>query len=72
MHALALPSLEGIPSTTIPPLRGVSSIILDDNEMEWAGPGGEERNAEVIVVVVRRRGLGIYRLGERMQPVKVR
>lgn len=39
--------------------------------MEWAGPGVEERNAEVIVVVVRRRGLGIYRLGDRMQPVKV-
>jgi hypothetical protein len=71
MHSLALPSLEVIPSAVIQPLRGVSSVILDDNEMEWAGPGGDERNAEVIVVVVRRRGLAVYRLGERMQLVKV-
>lgn len=52
-------------------MRGVISIILDDDEMDWAGPGTEDRNVEVTVVLVRRRGLAMYRLGTRMQAVKV-
>jgi hypothetical protein len=71
MHALTLPHLEPVPSTIIPPSRGIISVILDDEEMEWGGPGTEDRNAEVTVVLVRRRGLGIYKLGSRMQAVKV-
>lgn len=71
MHAVTLPNLEPVPSTQIPPTRGIISIILDDDEMDWGGPGTEDRNVEVTIVLVRRRGLGIYKLGTRMQSVKV-
>lgn len=71
LHALALPSLEPLPSTTIQSLRGIINVILDDDELDWGGPGTEEKGTEMTVVVVRRRGLGIYRVGSRMTPVKV-
>lgn len=71
MHVFSLPGLEPVPSAYISPLRGIISVILDDEEMEWAGPGSEDRTAEVTVVLVRRRGLGIYKVGSRMQAVKV-
>lgn len=44
---------------------------MDDDELDWGGPGAEEKGTEMTVVVVRRRGLGIYRVGSRMTPVKV-
>jgi hypothetical protein len=47
-------------------------VVLDDEEMEWGGPGSEGKGADMTVVVVRRKGLGIYRLGNRMVPIKVR
>jgi hypothetical protein len=66
-----LPSLEPLPSTTIQTLRGVVNVVLDDMELDWAGPGNEERATDMTVVVIRRKGLGIYRVGSRMIPVKV-
>ncbi|ORY34108.1 hypothetical protein BCR39DRAFT_518520 [Naematelia encephala] len=70
LHAFLLPTLEPVNSSLIPPLRGITSVILDDDELDWAGPGTEEKNAEMTFVVVRRKGLGIYRLGNRMNAVK--
>ncbi|WWC70320.1 uncharacterized protein I206_104270 [Kwoniella pini CBS 10737] len=70
LHALALPNLEALPSSHVPPLRGVVSVILDDEELEWGGPGSEDPNAQMTVVVVRRKGLGVYKLGNRMNSVK--
>lgn len=72
LHPLSLPSLEPVPSTVIQPLRGVVSVILDDDELEWGGVGAEEKGAEMTVVVVRRKGLGIYRLGQRLVTQNVR
>ncbi|KAK8864291.1 hypothetical protein IAR55_001537 [Kwoniella newhampshirensis] len=70
LHALALPNLEPISSSLVPPLRGVVSMALDDDELEWSGPGTEDKTAEMTVVIVRRKGLGVYRLGNRMNSVK--
>ncbi|WVF71576.1 hypothetical protein IAT40_006384 [Kwoniella sp. CBS 6097] len=70
LHALSLPNLEPLPSSHVPPLRGVLSVILDDEELEWGGPGSEDLNAQMTVVVVRRKGLGVYKLGNRMSAVK--
>jgi hypothetical protein len=53
------------------PLRGVVSVVLDDEQLEWGGPGTEDKTAEMTVVVVRRKGLGVYRLGTRLVAVKV-
>lgn len=69
LHPLALPNLEVLPSTVIAPLRGVTSVVLDDEELGW--DGGDEKGGEMTVVVVRRKGLGIYKLGSRMVPFKV-
>lgn len=73
LHPLALPSLDVLPSTVMAPLRGVVSLVLDDEELDWGGPGSEERErgAEMTVVVVRRKGMAVYKLGARMQLVKV-
>lgn len=70
LHPVSLPNLEALPSTVIPPLRGVVSVVLDDDELDWEGPGSEDRGAELTVIVVRRKGLGIYRLGTRLVPIK--
>ncbi|WWC89446.1 uncharacterized protein L201_004370 [Kwoniella dendrophila CBS 6074] len=70
LHALSLPNLEPLPSSHVPPLRGVVSVILDDQELEWGGPGSEDLNAQMTVVVVRRKGLGVYKLGNRLNSVK--
>ncbi|WVQ99304.1 hypothetical protein IAU59_006436 [Kwoniella sp. CBS 9459] len=70
LHALSLSNLEPIPSSHVPPLRGVLSVILDDEELDWGGPGSEDLNAQMTVVVVRRKGLGVYKLGNRMSAVK--
>lgn len=69
MHALTLPSLESVPSTIIPTMRGVVSVILNDDELDY-GQGSEEKT-DMTVVIVRRRVLGIYRLGNRLQSIKV-
>ena len=65
LHTLALPNLETLPSTVVQPLRGVVTVVLDDEELEW---GGSE---EMTVVVVKRKGLSIYRLGARLVAQKV-
>ncbi|WVR07166.1 hypothetical protein IAU60_004207 [Kwoniella sp. DSM 27419] len=70
LHALALPNLEPLPSSHVPPLRGVVSVMLDDEELEWGGPGAEDPTAQMTVVVVRRKGMGVYKLGHRMNSVK--
>lgn len=69
MHALSLPSLEPIPSNIIPVMRGVMSIILNDDDLDYE-PGPEEK-ADMTIVIARRRVLGIYRLGNRLQSIKV-
>ena len=65
LHPLALPNLDTLPSTVIQPLRGIISVVLNDEELEWGGEG------EMTMVVVRRSGLGIYRVGQRLVPIKV-
>lgn len=72
LHPFSLPHLELLPSTIVQPLRGIVSAVLDDEELEWNGPGSEDKGAEMTLVVVRRKGLGIYRLGQRLVPQKVR
>lgn len=66
-----LPSLEPLPSTTIQTLRGVVNVVLNDDELDWGGPGSEAKATDMTVIVVRRKGLGVYRVGARMLPVKV-
>lgn len=66
-----LPSLEPLPSTTIQTLRGVVNVVLNDDELEWAGPSHEDKTTDMTVVVIRRKGLGIYKVGSRMVLVKV-
>ncbi|TYJ57008.1 hypothetical protein B9479_002287 [Cryptococcus floricola] len=68
MHTLSLPDLAQIPSNVIPPMRGVISVILNDDELDWR-PGSEERT-DMTVVTVRRHGLGIYKLGHKFQAIK--
>ncbi|WRT66239.1 uncharacterized protein IL334_003192 [Kwoniella shivajii] len=70
LHTLALPNLEPLPSSHVPPLRGVVSVILNDEELDWGGPGSEDPNYQMTVVVVRRKGLGVYKLGNRMNSIK--
>lgn len=67
-----LPSLEPLPSTTIQTLRGVVNVVLNDDELEWAGPSHEDKTTDMTMVVVRRKGLGIYKVGSRMVLMKVR
>lgn len=67
-----LPSLEPLPSTTIQTLRGVVNVVLNDEELEWAGPSHEDKTSDMTAVVVRRKGLGIYKVGARMTLIKVR
>lgn len=45
------------------------SVILNDDELDY-GQGSEEKT-DMTVVIVRRRVLGIYRLGSRLQSIKV-
>lgn len=66
-----LPSLEPLPSTTIQALRGVVNVVLNDDELEWAGPSHENKTTDMTMVVVRRKGLGIYKVGSRLVLVKV-
>jgi hypothetical protein len=70
LHPLTLPNLDPVPSTVMSPLRGVVSIILDDNELDW-NPDSDDKSAEMTVIVVRRKGLGIYKLATRLIPQKV-
>ncbi|KAL1413618.1 hypothetical protein Q8F55_001393 [Vanrija albida] len=67
LHPLSLPSLEPIPSTVIPVIRGVVTVSLNDDELDL---GDGESITDMTVVVVRRKGLGVYRLGTRMTLVK--
>ncbi|WVQ72620.1 hypothetical protein IAR50_002178 [Cryptococcus sp. DSM 104548] len=68
LHTLSLPDLAQIPSSVIPLMRGVMSVILNDDELDWQ-PGSEERT-DMTVVTVRRHGLGIYKLGHKFQAIK--
>ncbi|WVQ83199.1 hypothetical protein IAT38_005338 [Cryptococcus sp. DSM 104549] len=70
LHSLTLPNLEPVPSSVMPPLRGVVSVVLDDDELEWDGEGSDDKNAEMKIVLVRRKVLGVYRLGNRLSSVK--
>jgi len=72
LHPLNLPSLKPVPSTVMTPLRGVISVILNDDELDWNRPGSEDKSGEMTIVVVRRKGMGIYRLGSRLTATKVR
>lgn len=71
LHALMLPSLEPLPSTTIQTLRGVVNVVLNDEELEWAGPSHADKTTDMTAVVIRRKGLGIYKVGSRMVLIKV-
>jgi len=46
-------------------------VVLNDDELDWGGPGTEGKATDMTVIVVRRKGLGVYRVGARMLPVKV-
>lgn len=46
-------------------------MVLNDDELDWGGPGTEGKATDMTVIVVRRKGLGVYRVGARMLPVKV-
>lgn len=50
-------------------MRGVMSIILNDDDLDYE-PGPEEKT-DMTIVIARRRVLGIYRLGNRLQSIKV-
>lgn len=69
LHPLSLPNLEPLPPNTISPIRGVVSVALNDDELDLAGNDGDGVT-DMTVVVVRRKGLAIYRLGTRMILVK--
>lgn len=70
LHPLSLPGLEPLPSNSIGAVRGVVSVALNDDELDLAGKEGEGVT-DMTVVLVKRKGLGIYRLGQRMTMVKV-
>ena len=65
-----MPNLDTVPPTNTATLRGIINVILDDDQLEWNGPASEEAATEMTMVVVRRRGLGIYRVGQRMVSTK--
>ncbi|KLT38373.1 hypothetical protein CC85DRAFT_289576 [Cutaneotrichosporon oleaginosum] len=67
LHSLSLPGLEPLPSSSIAPVRGVVSVVLNDDELDLADKDGV---TDMTVVLVKRKGLGIYRLGQRMTMVK--
>ncbi|BEJ17778.1 hypothetical protein CspHIS471_0700460 [Cutaneotrichosporon sp. HIS471] len=67
LHPLSLPGLEPLPSNSIAAVRGVVSVALNDDELDLADNDG---TADMTVVLVKRKGLGIYRLGQRMTMVK--
>ncbi len=69
LHPLSLPGLEPLPSNSIAAIRGVVSVALNDDELDLAGK--EDGVTDMTVVLVKRKGLGIYRLGQRMTMVKV-
>ncbi|WVN88218.1 uncharacterized protein L203_103419 [Cryptococcus depauperatus CBS 7841] len=68
LHALHLPNLEPVHSSTFPLMRNVVSVILNDDELDW-NPGTEEKT-DTTVVLVRRKVLSIYKLGARLQSIK--
>lgn len=68
LHPLTLPGLEPVPSTSMPVIRGVVSVALNDDELDLGKEG--ESITDMTVVVVRRKGLAIYRMGNRMTMVK--
>lgn len=70
LHPLSLPGLEALPSNAVAPMRGVISVALNDDELDLGGREGEGMT-DMTVVLVRRKGLGIYRLGQRLAMVKV-
>ena len=70
LHPLSLPGLEALPSNLAAPLRGVVSVGLNDDELDLAGEDGEGVT-DMTAIVVRRKGLGMYRVGNRMTSVKV-
>lgn len=69
LHPLSLPGLETIPSNSLPTIRGVVSVALNDDELDLAGKDGESVT-DMTVVIVRRKGIALYRLGSRMTMVK--
>ncbi|EIW70778.1 hypothetical protein TREMEDRAFT_68217 [Tremella mesenterica DSM 1558] len=70
VHPVNLPNLEAVPSTVIPTIRGVVTVTLDDDELDWTGPESEDKSSEMTMVVVRRKGLAIYKVGQRMTLAK--
>ena len=71
LQTFTLPSFDPVPNSIMSPLRGILSVILDDNELDWNGSGTEEKSVELSVILVRRKGLTIYRFGTRFAAVKV-
>lgn len=67
LHPLSLPGLEPLPSNSIAAVRGVVSVALNDDELDLADKDGV---TDMTVVLVKRKGLGLYRLGQRMTMVK--
>lgn len=64
LHFVALPTLEPVPSGLIQSMRGVVAVAVDE------GPEGVE--GEKNVCVIKRKGIGIFRLSSRLFHVKVR
>ncbi|KAI5454223.1 hypothetical protein NCC49_004285 [Naganishia albida] len=78
---LALPTLETLVTNPIPPLRNISYVTIDDQEIAWK-PEEEElaqaqaqvgsvagvgvKGLDIGMCVVRRKAIGLYRLGAKL------
>jgi hypothetical protein len=83
---LALPTLETLTTNPIPPLRNISYVTLDDQEIAWK-PEEEElaqaqahggnvagvgvKGLDIGMCVVRRKAIGLYRLGAKLVFLRV-
>lgn len=70
LHPLSLPGLEPLPSNVMGSIRGVISVVLNDDELDLGGFDGEGAS-DMTVVVVKHKGIVVYRLGHRMTALKV-
>lgn len=74
LYILALPSLEPLAPTIVPPIRDVTDVVLDDQEIAVRPSDTEAggKGVEITLSIVRRKAIALYRLGSRLSHLQVR
>jgi len=70
LHPFTLPSLDPILNSQFAPIRGVVSVALNDDELDL-GAGDSEGMTDMTVVVLKRKGLVLCRIGSGFRTIKV-